>query len=179
MDGSDASPEENAKAMIFLRRHIHEELKSEYVAVENPLVLWKALCKRYNHQKTVILPRARYEETNLRFQDFKSMSEYNSVMHIITSLIKLCGENISENDMLEKTLSTFHASNVLLQQQYRRNGFTKYSELVCCLLTEQNNELMLKNHQSRPTGSAPFPKLNVASQEMNATSFRCSTHRRG
>ncbi|XP_021833792.1 uncharacterized protein LOC110773578 [Prunus avium] len=72
-DGSDASPKENAKAMIFLRRHIHEALKSEYVVVDEPLVLWKALCERYNHQKTVTLPRARYEWTHLRFQDFKTV----------------------------------------------------------------------------------------------------------
>ncbi|KAL6285416.1 hypothetical protein ACE6H2_009806 [Prunus campanulata] len=123
-DGSDASPEENAKAMIFLRRHIHEALKSEYVVIDEPLVLWKVLCERYNHQKTVTLPKARYEWTHLRFQDFKTVSEYNSAMHRITSLMKLCGENISEEDMLEKTLSTFHASNVLLQQQYRHSGFT-------------------------------------------------------
>ncbi|KAI5353934.1 hypothetical protein L3X38_006828 [Prunus dulcis] len=82
--------------------------------------------------------------------------------------------------MLEKTLSTFHASNVLLQQQYRHSGFKKYSELVSCLLlAEQNNELLLKNHQSRPTGSAPLPEINAASQEVNATSSRGSIHKRG
>ncbi|KAL6269490.1 hypothetical protein ACE6H2_026401 [Prunus campanulata] len=179
-DGSDASPEENAKAMIFLRRHIHEALKSEYVVVDEPLVLWKALCERYNHQKTVTLPRARYEWTHLRFQDFKTVSEYNSAMHRITSLMKLCGENISEEDMLEKTLSTFHASNVLMQQQYRHSGFTKYSELVSCLLlAKQNNELLLKNHQSRPTGSAPLPEINATSREVNATSSRGSIHKHG
>ncbi|KAI5335796.1 hypothetical protein L3X38_025930 [Prunus dulcis] len=43
IDENDASPEENANAMIFLRRHIHEALKSEYVVVDEPLVLWKAL----------------------------------------------------------------------------------------------------------------------------------------
>ncbi|KAI5332275.1 hypothetical protein L3X38_022404 [Prunus dulcis] len=158
VDENNASPEENAKAMIFLRRHIHEALKSEYVVVDEPLVLWKALGERYDHQKTMTLPRARYEWTHLRFQDYKSVSEYNSAMHRITSLMRLCGENISEEDMLEKTLSTFHASNVLLQQQYRHSSFKKYSELVSCLLlAEQNNELLLKNHQSRPTGSAPLP----------------------
>ncbi|KAI5343066.1 hypothetical protein L3X38_010942 [Prunus dulcis] len=159
VDENDASPEENAKAMIFLRRHIHEALKSEYVVVDEPLVLWKALGERYDHQKTVTLPRARYEWTHLRFQDYKSVSEYNSAMHRITSLMRLCGENISEEDMLEKTLSTFHASNVLLQQQYRHSGFKKYSELVSCLLlAEQNNELLLKNHQSRPTAQHHFLK---------------------
>ncbi|KAI5328013.1 hypothetical protein L3X38_027409 [Prunus dulcis] len=93
---------------------------------------------------------------HLRFQDLKSVSKYKSTMHRITSVMKFCEENISEEDMLEKPLRNFHASNVLLQQQYRHRGFTKCSELVSCLLlAEQNNELLLKNHQSRPTGSAP------------------------
>ena len=30
-------------------------------------------------------------------------------------------------------------------------------------MAEQNNELLLKNHQSRPTGSASIPEVNVAS----------------
>ncbi|CAL2246768.1 unnamed protein product [Prunus armeniaca] len=82
--------------------------------------------------------------------------------------------------MLEKTLSIFSAANVLMQQQYRHSGFTKYSELVSCiLLAEQNNELLLKNHQSRPTCSAPLPEINAASQEVNATSSHGSIHRHG
>ena len=67
-----------------------------------------------------------------------------------------------DEDMLEKTFTTFHAANVLLQQQYRESRFTKFSELISCLLVaEQNNELLMKNHQSRPTGSRPFPEVNV------------------
>ena len=66
--------------------------------------------------------------------------------------------------MLEKTYSTFHVSNVLLQQQYRERRFAKYSELISCLLVvEQNNELLLQNHQSRRTGSASIPEVNIAS----------------
>ncbi|XP_059658512.1 uncharacterized protein LOC132304815 [Cornus florida] len=65
--------------------------------------------------------------------------------------------------LLEKTFTTFHASNVLLQQQYRERRFKKYSELISCLLVaEQNNELLLRNHQSRPTGSTPIPETYVA-----------------
>ncbi|KAL0283581.1 UNVERIFIED_CONTAM: hypothetical protein Sangu_2880200 [Sesamum angustifolium] len=76
--------------------------------------------------------------------------------------------------MLEKTFSTFHASNLLLQQQYREKGFTKYSELISCLLVaEQNNELLLKNHESRPTGSASFLEVNVATRNhYNHESYR-------
>ncbi|KAJ0038745.1 hypothetical protein Pint_22503 [Pistacia integerrima] len=53
-------------------------------------------------------------------------------------------------------------SNMLLQQQYRECNFKKYSELISCLrVVEQKNELFLRNHQTRPTGSQPFPKVNA------------------
>ena len=75
-------------------------------------------------------------------------------------------KKITEEDMLEKTFTMFHASNVLLQQQYRERRFTKYSELISCLLVaEQNNELLMRNHQSRPTGSEPFPEVNAISSQ--------------
>jgi hypothetical protein len=63
--------------------------------------------------------------------------------------------------MLEKTYTTFYASNVLLQQQYREHNFTRYFELISFLLVaEQNNELLMKNHHAHPTGSTPFPEAN-------------------
>ena len=98
----------------------------------------------------------------LALQDFKSVIEYNSALFKISLQSKLCGENITDEDMLEKTFTTFHASNVLLQQQYRERRFTKYSELIACLLVvEKNNELLLQSHQSRSTGSKPFPEANA------------------
>ncbi|KAM1343877.1 hypothetical protein ACFX2F_008028 [Malus domestica] len=77
------------------------------------------------------------------------MAECNSDLFRITSQMKICEDTINEEDMLEKTFSTFHASNVLLQQQYRARGFTEYNQLIYVLLVaEQNNELLMKNHQS-------------------------------
>ncbi|KAK9751138.1 hypothetical protein RND81_02G244900 [Saponaria officinalis] len=131
-----ATDQEKAKAMIFLQR--------------------------YDHLKTVILPKARYDWIHLRLQDFKSISDYNSAMYGITSQLALCGEKVSDADMLEKTYQTFHGSQLLLSQQYRQRSFKKYSELTSCLLVaEQNNEILLKNHQSRPTRSDPFPEVNA------------------
>jgi len=171
-DENNGSPQERAKAMIFLRHHLHEGLKAEYLTVKDPLELWKNLKERYDHQKQVILPKARYEWIHLRLQDFKSVSEYNSAMFRISSELKLCGEIITDNDMLEKTFSTFHASNMLLQQQYRERGFKKYSELISCLLVaEQNNELLMKNHQARPTSSTPFPEVNEANHKRKRDPF--------
>jgi hypothetical protein len=38
--------------------------------------------------------------------------------------------------MLEKPLSTFHALNVLVQQQYREKGFKKFDFLPSCGYTK-------------------------------------------
>ncbi|XP_021736993.1 uncharacterized protein LOC110703497 [Chenopodium quinoa] len=118
-EGNKATIQDKEKAMIFLRYHLHEGLKNKYLTVKDPQVLWSNLKERYDHQKTVILPRARYDWLNLILQDFKSVSEYNSAMFKITSHLKLCGENITDAEMLEKTYSTFHANNIVLQTQYR------------------------------------------------------------
>ncbi|XP_050108563.1 uncharacterized protein LOC126587530 [Malus sylvestris] len=114
-EDNSASSQDRAKAMIFIHRHLDEGLKSEYLTVKDPLTLWKALKNRYNHQKMMILPRAHYEWAHLRIYDFKMVAEYNSAMFRITPQLKLCGETITKEDMLEKTFSIFHASNVLLQ----------------------------------------------------------------
>ncbi|XP_056685697.1 uncharacterized protein [Spinacia oleracea] len=127
-EGNKATSQNKAKAMIFLRHHLHAGLKIEYLTVKDPQILWSNLKER------------------------------------ITSQLKLCGEKITDAEMLEKTYSTFHANNIVLQTQYREKGFKKYSELISCLLVaEQNNELLMKNHESRPTGSTPFPEANVTS----------------
>ena len=126
--------------------------------------------ERYDHQKIIILPRASYDWIHLRLQDFKSVNDYNSALFKISSQLKLCGENVSYEDMFEKTYTTFHTSNMLLQQQYRERRFTKYYELIACfLVAKQNNELLLKNHQSCPT-------VSISLSEANAT---IQTNRRG
>ena len=165
-EGNQRPLQDRAKALIFLQHHLHEDLKIEYLTIKDPLILWTELKKRLDHQKTVILPKARYDWMHLRLQDFKSVSEYNSALFKMSSQLMLCGDNITEEDMLEKTFTTLHASNVLLQQQYRERRFTEYSQLISCLLVdEQNNELLMKNHQSRPTESEAFPKVNAISSQ--------------
>ena len=140
--------------------------------------MWNSLKERYEHQITVILPKACYDWMHLRLQDFKSVSEYNSAIFRISSQLQLFGEKITDEDMLEKTFSTFHASNVLLQQQYREKCFTKYSELISCLLVaEQNNELLMKNHEARLSGSAPFPEVNVCVVKPVASHIRVICYR--
>jgi hypothetical protein len=81
--------------------------------------------------------------------------------------------------MLEKTFSTFRVSNVLLHQQYCEKGFKKYSKLISCLLmAEQNNELLMKNHETRSSGLNPLPKVNATSYD-NQNSGRGRERGRG
>nr|XP_009588751.1 uncharacterized protein LOC104086242 [Nicotiana tomentosiformis] len=79
----------------------------------------------------------------------------------ITSKLKLCGDSIIDYDMLEKMFTTVYSSNMVLQQQYREKGFKKYSELIFLLLVaERNNDLLMRNHENRPTGSTPLPEVD-------------------
>ncbi|GAV87950.1 UBN2 domain-containing protein, partial [Cephalotus follicularis] len=164
--------------LIFLRHHIDNGLKYEYLTVKNPLELWQNLNDRFEHLKAVVLPKAMNDWAQLRFQDSKTVSEYNSTLFKIVSQLKMCGEVITEDMLLEKTYRTFHASNVLLQQQYRLHRFKKYRELIGSLLIgEQNNELLLQNHDSRPTGSAPLPEVNATSLDFRGRERGCGRGR--
>ena len=102
-------------------------------------------------------------------------------MFRITSQLTLCGEKIIDEEILEKTFFTFHASNMLLQQQYHERRFKKYCDLISCLLVaEQNNELLMKKHEIRSTGTAPFLEANAATyDDQNGNRGRGQGHGRG
>ncbi|XP_019230746.1 PREDICTED: uncharacterized protein LOC109211653 [Nicotiana attenuata] len=175
--GNEASSQDKAKSMIFLCHHLDEGLKVEYLTVKDPPELWTGLKERYDHLKATVLPRARYEWMHLRLQDFKTVSEYNSDVFRITSQLKLCGEVMNDEDLLEKTFTTFHTSNMVLQRQYRERGFKKYSESISCLLVaEQHNTLLLKNHEARPTGTAPLPEANMAARRDKSEKRQNNNH---
>jgi hypothetical protein len=90
-------------ALYIVRNHIHPNLKSEYVMEEESSTLWTALQPRYEQQKVMILPGANHDWTMLRLQDFKSIGEYNHVVHKICT--RLCFyEKPSEVDKIENTL---------------------------------------------------------------------------
>ena len=99
-----ATSQDRAKSMIFLRHHLDEGLKLEYLTVRDPCDLWESLKRRYDHLKMINLPNARHEWQNLRLQDYKTVNDYNSAMFRITSQLKLCGEKITEGDMLGKNI---------------------------------------------------------------------------
>ncbi|XP_068329742.1 uncharacterized protein [Pyrus communis] len=106
---------EKATVMIFIRRHIHDALQTEYLAEEDPRALWVALADCFDHQNDIFLPDARHDWQHLRFYDFKSVNEYNSEVCRIRSFLKFCNKTLTKEDLLEKTYSTFSASNIVMQ----------------------------------------------------------------
>ena len=56
--GNKSPPEHIAEAIIFLKKHLDENLTHDYGDVEDPAVLWQALKDRFDHQKEINLPHA-------------------------------------------------------------------------------------------------------------------------
>jgi len=111
----------------------------------------------------VIHPQARRDWAQLRFLDFKSVEAYNTALHRIVGQLRFCGPRVTESEMIEKTLETFHPSNMVLQQLYRNNKYKKYSELINVLLAaETQNELLMKNHHMRPVGAQAGPEAHAS-----------------
>ncbi|GAV91475.1 hypothetical protein CFOL_v3_34870, partial [Cephalotus follicularis] len=57
-EDNTTSNEERATTLIFLRHHIDDVLKYEYLNIENPLELWQNLNDRFEHLKAVVLQKA-------------------------------------------------------------------------------------------------------------------------
>nr|GEU69324.1 putative zinc finger, CCHC-type [Tanacetum cinerariifolium] len=161
-EGNKCTEETKAKDDVFLHQHIDEMLEFEYSNYDGPSILRKDLEIRFNNQRKVLLPYARDERNNLRFQDFKKVNEFTSALFRICQTLRFCGQTVTEGDMLEETFSIYHASNINLQEQYRLQNCKRYSDLnVNLLVAEKNNKLLMKNHQNHPTGSLVIPEENV------------------
>ena len=113
------------------------------------------------NSKKLIWPEANHEWNHLRLQDFKSVADYNHVVHRICSKLKFYEKEPTVADKIEKTLSTMLPSDRVLQQQYMAHNYQLYSQLIHTLTqAEKNDELLLKNHHKCPVGSAPLPEVH-------------------
>nr|XP_027067592.1 uncharacterized protein LOC113693225 [Coffea arabica] len=142
--------------MIFLRHHLDEGIKIEYLTVKDPLVLWQDLKERFDHLNWSFFQKP----------DMIGFTYGCKILNLSMNIIQSCSESLlNYHYVAKKSLMKISAIS--------REGFKKYSELIACLLlAEQNNELLLKNHKSRPTSASPFP-------EVNATQFQNSGRGRG
>jgi hypothetical protein len=104
-------------------------------------------------------------------QDFKTVADYNHAVHRISSRLKFCKKEPTDADKIEKTLSTMHPSDRVIQQQYRAHGYTVHSKLIHTL--SQAKKHIMKNHHKYPVGSAPPPEVhNVQKNNRNKQKFQ-------
>ncbi|XP_040930070.1 uncharacterized protein [Gossypium hirsutum] len=125
----EASNQDKTKAMIFIRHHLHEGLKVEYLTVKDPLELRKKLKERFDHQKTVILPKARYDWMDLRLQDFKTQYRekgFKRYSELISCLLVADQNNelLMKNHGIRPTSSApFTEVNVAVHNNYENRKY--------------------------------------------------------
>ncbi|XP_061988325.1 uncharacterized protein LOC133706772 [Rosa rugosa] len=158
------TPTKNAEALILIRRHIDNLLRKEYTSIKNPRTLWVALEERFGNIQD-ILPDLKVKWNDLRFSNFKTVSEYNSEALCIKSMLKFCGEELTDKDLIEKTLSTFPVSALLVSKQYwleyNAKRITRFHQLMnAMLVAEKHDNILVKNYNSRPVGTKSVHEAN-------------------
>jgi len=150
--GTECSDQQKERALLYMRRHLNEDFKSEYNLEMDPLVLWQSLKDHFDGMKAVELPRAKSDWEHLYFSNFSSVAAYDSALRRIVSQLKLCDQEVTDEEMIEKTLSTIPPSQLMLHRMLRVENYRAYSELVCVLLqVEKDEQKLRRNHDANPT----------------------------
>ncbi|CAL5062415.1 unnamed protein product [Urochloa decumbens] len=150
--GTECSDQQKAQALQYMRRHLNEDFKNEYNLEFDPLVLWQSLKDHFDRMKPIELPRAKFDWQQLHFSDFDSVIAYDSVLRRRVSQLKICGQEVTDEEMIEKTLSTFPPSQHLLHRSLRAANFHSYSKLIYMLLEfEKDDPELMRNHHANPT----------------------------
>ncbi|KAJ9538181.1 hypothetical protein OSB04_030914 [Centaurea solstitialis] len=90
----------------------------------------------------------------IRLLDYKKVNDFNKDMLRLKARLNFCGKDLTEDDMIQKTLSTFPTSAIILMNQYRleydSKRITTFNKLINLLqVAERHNEVLLNNN-ARP-----------------------------
>ncbi|XP_024974802.1 uncharacterized protein LOC112512907 [Cynara cardunculus var. scolymus] len=156
-----------ANALMFLRRHIDPSLQWEYLQLKTPKELWDALKGIFGNVHDSLLPELMVQWNEIRLLDYKNINDFNKEMLRFKARLNFCGKELTENDMIQKTLSTFPTSEIILINQYRLEyndkRLTTFNKLINLLqVAERHNEVLLNNN-ARPVGTKKIPESNHAS----------------
>ena len=157
----------NAKAIILMIRHMDESLQSEYLNEEDPRRLWVALEGRFGNVRESLLPDLEVKWQNLRFCDYSSVLDFNSEALRIKSLMEFCQRTITDAMLIEKTLSTFPVSDLVVAKNYRievlNRRITRFHELISALsVAEKHEKILVKNYNARPVGTKAIPETHYS-----------------
>ncbi|XP_040361698.1 uncharacterized protein LOC121049166 [Rosa chinensis] len=159
------TPTKHAQAIILMRRHMDKALRLEYMSIKDARDLWVALEERFGNIQDTLLPDLKVQWNNIRFSDFKSVAEYNSEALRLKSMLRFCGKPLTEEELIEKTLSTIPVSAIVISKQYRTEvnagRITRFNELSNLLsVAEKHDNILVKNYHSRPIGTKSVREAN-------------------
>ena len=95
------------------------------------------------------------------------MLDYNSEALRIKSLMEFCGKTITDTMLIEKTLSTFPISALMISKNYRidvnAGRITRFHELIGAMnVAEKHDNILVKNYNARPVGTKSIPESNYS-----------------
>jgi hypothetical protein len=173
VSGSNCSKQQKAQALFYIRRHLNEDFKNDYYMLErDPLVIWQYLKDHFDRMKAVELPQAKLDWDRLHFSNFDSVTAYDSALRRIVSQLKLCDKEITDEEMIEKTLSTFPPSQRIRHQMHRMANYGKYSELIFALLQEERQELRVRQELMRNQNVKPAQRVSFKRKRRRGQSGR-------
>ena len=183
-DPKDKEPSEKVKAnaLMFLRRHIDPSLRWEYLQLKTPKELWDALKGRFGNIHDTLLPELTVQWNEIRLLDYKRVNDFNKDMLRLKARLTFCGKEITEDDMIQKTLSTFPTSAVILANQYRleynNKRITTFNKLINLLQVAERHDQVLLNNNVRPVGTKKIPEANYGKmkggQNLRAKGVGCA-----
>ncbi|TVU38776.1 hypothetical protein EJB05_12162, partial [Eragrostis curvula] len=152
---TNCTDEEKKRARDYLWCHLGEDFQNMYIVEPDPAFIWDSLDVHFEKMKEAELPEATYNWEHLRFEDFDSVIEYNSALQRVSAQLKVCGRDVTEASLIEKTLSTFPSSKRVLVDIYLKQNHHTYLELVSQLLVAQKqDEAVMRNYNARPAQAA-------------------------
>ena len=119
-------------------------------------MLCNKLKEMYDRLRLVHLFQVYCNRIHLRLQEFKSVCNYNSELFKIRSKLLLCGQKITNADMLEKILSIFRILNMFLRSNIERkilknilnssHVFLMSNKIMGCWWKTTNPDQLKQNH---------------------------------
>ncbi|CAH9076577.1 unnamed protein product [Cuscuta europaea] len=162
----DNAPSEKIKAaaLMFLRRHIDPSLRWEYLQLKTLKELWDALKCRFGNIHDTLIPELTVQWNEIRLVDYKKINDFNKDMLCLKARLNFCGKPITEDEMIDKTLSTFPTSALILANQYRlehnNKRITTFNQLINLLQVAERQNQVLLNNNARPVGTKKIPEVN-------------------
>ncbi|XP_026415856.1 uncharacterized protein LOC113311229 [Papaver somniferum] len=165
-----ATEKENANALMFLKRHIDPNLRWGYHHFKTPKELWDALESRFGNIHDSLFPQLQVQWNEIRFLDYVKVNDFQKGMLQLQARLNFCGTKLTDGEMIQKTLSTFLTSLIILANQYQldvdNKRITNFSKLINLIqVAERQNEILVNNNArvvgNKKVHEANYDKVNI------------------